>query len=64
MNMTMAKVIIKVSLQENGELEVEIDSGETGKMAVLGILEQIKFNILNSDKESVKETFESKTYDA
>ena len=62
--MTMAKVIIKVSLQENGELEVEIDSGETGKMAVLGILEQIKFNILNSDKESVKETFESKTYDA
>lgn len=62
--MTKAKVIIKVSLQENGELEVEIDSGETGKMAVLGILEQIKFNILNSDKESVKETFESKTYDA
>ena len=64
MNMTKAKVIIKVSLQEDGGLEVEIDSGETGKMAVLGILEQIKFNILNSDKESVKETFESKKYDA
>jgi len=64
MNMKKSKVLIKVSLQEDGGLEVEIDSGETGKMAVLGILEQIKFNILNSDKESVKETFESKTYDA
>jgi len=62
--MKKSKVLIKVSLQEDGGLEVEIDSGETGKMAVLGILEQIKFNILNSDKESVKETFESKTYDA
>ena len=62
--MKKSKVLIKVSLQEDGGLEVEIDSGETGKMAILGILEQIKFNILNSDKESVKETFESKTYDA
>jgi len=62
--MTNSKVLIKVSIQEDGGLEVMIDSGETGKMAVLGILEQIKFNILNNDKESVKETFDAKKYDA
>jgi len=35
--MTNSKVLIKVSIQEDGGLEVMIDSGETGKMAVLGI---------------------------
>jgi hypothetical protein len=60
--MIKSKVLIKVSLHESGGLEVEINSGETGKMAVIGILEQIKYNLLNSDNEV--ENLDVKKYDA
>jgi len=61
-----SRIILKVSLADTGELEVELakEDDNMNKMVFVGILEQIKFNILNEIPTSKYEVPPTKVYDA
>lgn len=50
------EVLVMIYLNKEGSVEVEMNLDEIGQVAVLGILEQIKYNILSNTPSMKRET--------
>jgi|LauGreDrversion4_2_1035121.scaffolds.fasta_scaffold1298491_2 hypothetical protein len=61
----MSQNTLLVVTEENGKVEVSLNVKDLPDAFVIGILEQVKFNILNSQEPAIKEAIEpSKKYEA
>lgn len=49
------EVLVMIYLNKEGSVEVEMNLDEIGQVAVLGILEQIKYNILSNTPSMKRE---------
>ena len=50
------EVLVMIYLSKEGSVEVEMNLDEIGQVAVLGILEQIKYNMLSNTPSMKRET--------
>jgi len=50
------EVLVMIYLNKEGSVEVEMNLDEIGQVAVLGILEQIKYNMLSNTPSMKRET--------
>jgi hypothetical protein len=49
-------VLLKVVLTSKGQLEVEVDPSGLAPLSLVGIIEQVKLNILTTDTPEVTKT--------
>lgn len=61
----MSQNTLLVVTEEDGKVEVSLNVKDLPEAFVIGILEQVKFNILNNQQPLIKEVVEpTKKYDA
>ena len=61
----MSQNTLLVITEEDGRVEVSLNAKDLPETFVIGILEQVKFNILNNQAPIIKEVIEpNKKYDA